>query len=156
MLCADTRCSRAIDLDGLDRTEFVLTRGKRLAGLLRVRTGKSAADSTSTNAVNNSSARTTKRFPSSRCASAIQRLLIRIENTGHSTVVCNESQNGFKSSSFNAAFRQFLLRAGSIDSLASRRAHPSGFVYVAWLPPAPFPPPPPFIGKRAKSLAKRH
>ena len=35
-----------------------------------------------------------------------------------------------------------LLCAGSIDSLASRRAHPSGFVYVARLPPAPFPPPP--------------
>src|SRR5438445_1544483 len=30
------------------------------------------ADSSSTNAVNNSSARTTKRFPSSRCASATQ------------------------------------------------------------------------------------
>src|SRR6476469_9556378 len=50
----------------------------------------------------------------------------------------------------------FLLRAGSIDSLAFRRAHLSGFVYVARLPPAPFPPPPLFIGKSAKSLAQRH
>src|SRR6478672_11354017 len=45
----------------------------------------------------------------------------------------------------------FLLRAGSIDSLASRRAHPSGFVYVARLPPAPFPPPPLSIRKSAKA-----
>ena len=34
----------------------------------------------------------------------------------------------------------FLPRAGSIDSPASRRAHPSGFVYVARFPSAPFPP----------------
>ncbi len=40
----------------------------------------------------------------------------------------------------------FFLRAGSIDSFAPR-AHPLGFVYVARLPPAPFPPPPLFIGK---------
>ena len=39
---------------------------------------------------------------------------------------------------------------GSIDSLASRELTLSGFVYVARLPPAPFPPPPLFIGKMAR------
>ena len=36
----------------------------------------------------------------------------------------------------------FSLRAGSIDSLAARELTLAGFVYVARLPPAPFPPPP--------------
>ena len=62
------------------------------------------------------SACTTKRFPSPRCASAIQ--IVRplesiaetpsdIRSRGYSTVVCKESQSGLKSSSSNAAFRQF-------------------------------------------------
>src|SRR5687767_8654493 len=36
----------------------------------------------------------------------------------------------------------FVQRAGSIDSLAPARSPLRGFVYVARLPPAPFPPPP--------------
>jgi hypothetical protein len=34
----------------------------------------------------------------------------------------------------------FSSRAGSIDSLAARELTLAGFVYVARLPPAPFPP----------------
>src|SRR5262252_5049363 len=41
----------------------------------------------------------------------------------------------------------FAPRAGSIDSLAPARSPLRGFVDVARLPPAPFPPPPPQLAR---------
>src|SRR4029077_20437563 len=45
-------------------------------------------------------------------------LLIRIRSKGYSIVVCNESQNGFKSSSSNAAFCQSSGAQHSRDKIS--------------------------------------
>jgi hypothetical protein len=50
----------------------------------------------------------------------------------------------------------FFLRPGSIDSLAPASSVAAAtFVYVARLPPAPFPPPPLFIGKFRRNGLKK-
>ena len=46
--------------------------------------------------------------------------------------------------------RNLVRHAGSIDSLSPRKLTLAGFVYVARLPPAPFPSPPHFISKMSQ------
>ena len=67
-----------------------------------------------------------------------------------------DSRPRLKSSLASVGQRVLIPRAGSIDSLTPASSVAAAtFVYVARIPPAPFPPPPLFIGKNAKKSPRK-